>query len=145
MDMPPSLNLIPKISDEEISEMLQKITPLMIVDGKWGDALYQIDGIENVATRDFAFLWDAKPKGREHVFHFSRTFITYHTWAYYGFFKPTLAEVYAQIRKLDNWESFDFFALKSDMQPSMIIDEYHWCFCKLFTKNDLLREDQVFH
>jgi hypothetical protein len=87
---------IPLISDERLQE-LARIRPLIVRNGK---RVY----VTNTSLDDLkgiAFTW-AEGKSVGNVakdlesFH---TIITYHTWAYYGFFKPTQAEVLAKLNQ----------------------------------------------
>jgi hypothetical protein len=49
--------------------------------------------------RNMSFLWDARPKlwGRTSDLGYFASISTYHTFGYQGFFKPSVAEVLAQI------------------------------------------------
>ncbi len=82
---------ITHVTDEELERRYEKIRPLAFKKEK----LRWIDRPKNLRT--IAHLWDPqylhKAKGLAPVFKFR----TLHTWAYYGFFKPTVAEVLEQI------------------------------------------------
>jgi hypothetical protein len=55
------------------------------------------EGINMDYLRRTAFLWDPEPAGEAKGIKPVRTVQTYHTWAYYGFFKPDIGECLAQI------------------------------------------------
>jgi hypothetical protein len=81
---------IPEITDEKIELLLQKIHPLVLQDGR-------LMRIEPVHPRDVAFTWDpvvTEPATNVEELVKIRTL---HTYGYYGFFKPSIAEVLAQI------------------------------------------------
>lgn len=66
--------------------------------------------------------------------------ITFHTWGYYGLFKPTLYEVFCGIYwALDkDWKKCKYFWLDSgNMGPESIIGNYHFCKCVLWPEESL--------
>lgn len=82
---------IPEISDEELEKRCKKIRPL--VRNKKGILRY----IAKCPYRDWAFMWSPKFRTKAPDLNVITDITTYHTWAFYGFFKPTIAEVIAQI------------------------------------------------
>jgi hypothetical protein len=114
---------IPKLTDKEVVQLYAKIKP--VVKGtqigkeklsgfinKWaeeqkssgeefaslkkeaGDRLYWIT---DVNPKNVAFTWEAIPIGVAAGLKELRCVTTYHTYSYYGFFKPSVYEVLAQI------------------------------------------------
>ncbi len=81
---------IPEISDERLHELHVRIKPVV---RKSGDLFY----IEDVDLRDIAFTWNPKTTTKSGGLKELARIQTYHTCGYYGFFKPSIAEVLAQI------------------------------------------------
>ena len=81
---------VPEISDERLHELLRRFTPLVLVDGK-------LHRIEQVDPRTIAFAWDPVLLDEVVVTTEVSRIRTNHYCAYYGFFKPSIAEVLAQI------------------------------------------------
>lgn len=80
---------VPEISNERLDELLAKFSPLIIRNGKYFK-------IAKCDPRRTAFTWD--PALLEEVaFVPSLAVSTDHTCGYHAFFKPSLAEVLAQI------------------------------------------------
>jgi hypothetical protein len=82
---------IPEISDERIKELRKKITPLVRRRGK-------LFTLPEVDPRNQAFNWGDEQKVVKHLKEVVR-FQTLHTYGYHGFFKPSVAEVFAQLPK----------------------------------------------
>lgn len=82
---------IPKISDERLRELHKRIKPVVRFANK--DLFY----IEPVDLRNIAYTWDPKPADKAMGLKTLCDITTYHTYSYYGFFKPSIAEVIAQI------------------------------------------------
>ena len=80
---------IPDISDERIQELQRKLTPLVRRRGK-------LFTIKKTDPRDEAFNWGDGEKVIKHLQEVTR-FRTLHTYGYHGFFKPSIAEVFAQL------------------------------------------------
>jgi hypothetical protein len=81
---------IPKITNERLNELVARIKPVV----KNGKELHYIASCD---LRNTAFTWDpvlGQTAGRLMKL---RTVRTLHTYGYYGFFKPSVAEVLAQI------------------------------------------------
>lgn len=81
---------IPKLTNERLAELQATIKPV-IRDGK--DLWY----IEDVDPRNIAFTWDPKPTEKATGLKLLCTARTLHTYGYHGFFKPSIAEVLAQV------------------------------------------------
>lgn len=129
-------NLVPKISDIEIEEM-RHIQPLIRKHAE-DYVFYRIERIDHLSTRTKSFIWDAKPTGKP--LSFAPTddiqILTFHTFGAPALFKPTLAEVYACIRRfVSDWQDVRYFYLHShDMGVKHVLPSCHWCKCTLFGK-----------
>ena len=95
------MSRIPKISDERLHELHARIKPVVrgaatkkgAVRHGGGDLYF----IQDVDLRGIAFTWDpVLTQPAEGLKELARI-ETYHTCGYYGFFKPSIAEVLAQI------------------------------------------------
>lgn len=82
---------IPEISDERIKELQEKFTPLVRRNGK-------LFTVKECHPRNQAFNWNDGEKVVKYLREVAR-FQTLHTYSYHGFFKPSLAEVFAQLPK----------------------------------------------
>ncbi len=81
---------IPKIEDSEI-EGMSHIRPLV----REGDELRTVVSHD---PRGQSFAWATHMESvDEGSLRVIRRIVTYHSWAYYGFFKPSVAEVLAMI------------------------------------------------
>ena len=97
---------VPEISDDRLAELSAQIKPVITRDG----ALHYI---KDVDPRKIAFTWD--PKITEEATDLVRvgSLPTIHACGYYGFFKPSVAEVLAQI-DLDGTEGVVAFETLSE-------------------------------
>lgn len=89
--------ILPHVSDEELLNRFQKIRPIV----KYKDWLYYYKTDTNIEElRNVEYMWDPKNDIRELVnieyFEELGVFPCYHTYGYYGIFKPTIAEVLEQ-------------------------------------------------
>lgn len=97
------MRTIPKISDERLAELCERIKPIM----KTEEGFRRI---EDVDPRKVAFTWDPKPVGDVLLLAELGTCTSYHNCGYYGFFKPSIAEVLVAIPE-EQLEKVDFFWL----------------------------------
>ena len=81
---------IPAISDELLAELCKKIVPVTEVDG-------QLFYVEDVDPRTIAFTWDPKVKSPAIELNELVTLRTLHSYGAPSLFKPSIAEVLAQI------------------------------------------------
>jgi hypothetical protein len=146
--------MIPDISDEDLETMMKIIKPVCLVcedglpesEGVSGEGSYYREIItQGVDRRDIAFNWGPSLGRPVQIYRGGLNdiqILTFHTWAYYGFFKPTLAEVYACIRQfVPDWSKARFFWLDTyKMDGRNIIGDYHWSPCVLFgeEQNDVI-------
>ena len=82
---------IPEIADARLTELLQSIKPLVRVNPTG------LHYIEPCDPRKVAFTWDPTPTTPANDLEPICTIRTLHTYGFYGFFKPSIAEVIAQI------------------------------------------------
>jgi hypothetical protein len=78
-----------EITDVELLARAAKYKPLV----KHHDVIYHLEPFTLEQMKNTSFIWDPKlaaPAGRLVNI---RRITTYHSWAYYGFFKPSIAEV----------------------------------------------------
>lgn len=84
------LDLIPKLSHEELLKRAERIKPLFSFNGK----LYLI---EDVDISRVSFIWEPKKKGIAPKMTVLGEILTYHTYGHPMLFKPSIAEVLSQI------------------------------------------------
>lgn len=101
---------IPKVSVEVITELAKRIKPVVLFEKKG------ICYIKPVDLFKVAFLWDTKPAKKATGLRALCEIITYHEFGYHGFFKPSIAEVLAQIPKehLDKVTAFEIVDYPKD-------------------------------
>jgi hypothetical protein len=83
---------IPTITDDELAKLAGRIKPVVLSEGK-------PHYIKPVDLRKVAFTWAPSPVKVATGLKPLADIRTYHTYGYYGFFKPSIAEVIAQIPK----------------------------------------------
>ncbi len=83
--------MIPKISDTRLKQLAKKIRP--VVQGPNRILHY----IKPVNLKETAFTWGPDLAEEATSLTLITTIRTFHTYGYYGFFKPSIAEVIAQI------------------------------------------------
>ena len=81
---------IPKVSKEVLTERAKKVRAVV----EFGRKKHFIQE-QNIFTT--AYTWEPKKAGKANGLVPLQDVKTYHTWTYYGFFKPTIAECLAQI------------------------------------------------
>lgn len=87
-------NFIPKISSVVLHELARRIKPVISFLKDGVSTRYYI---KEVSLSSVAYTWDpVKTEVAEELVVLGQI-ITYHTYGYYGFFKPSIAEVLAQI------------------------------------------------
>lgn len=91
---------IPKISDEELTKRYKQIKPVISMNGK----LYYCREFTIQELRNFSYMWDKfqeiSCEDELEVLE-GKDFVCLHTYAYPGYFKPTISEVLAQINEYD--------------------------------------------
>lgn len=91
------------ISDEKLKSLLARIRPVFDFPNK-GKCF-----VKSCDPREVSYIWDAVPDGIAKDLKPICDIDTYHTFGYYGLFKPSIAEVLAQIPedKLDQVVAFE--------------------------------------
>lgn len=120
---------IPKLSKERINELYSRIKPVY----EYKRRLYYM---KDVDLFNIAFTWDPKPlkpaSGLEKIVDIE----TLHTWAFYGFFKPTIEEVLCQIPKEYINRTIAFRTELVSDDPSIAIrGDYHVATTTLYEKS----------
>jgi hypothetical protein len=81
---------IPEIADDRLNELCARIKPVI-----------EFKGVKHYIKpchlRNVAYTWDATKAAKAPPLTELRVIRTYHTYGYYGMFKPSIAEVIAQI------------------------------------------------
>ena len=89
---------IPQITDEELMRRYLKIKPIAeIGDGKYWLKNYSIDEMRNRSYFWHLFEDKREPVGEKLYYHDYHEFECLHSFGYQGLFKPSVAEVLAQI------------------------------------------------
>jgi hypothetical protein len=132
---------LPEISDEKLEKLLKDIKPVVrfskknsseagLVRDDEGDLYF----IEDVDPRGIAFTWDPKPTGIAERVNPNpyRTIQTIHSYGAPAFFKPSIAEVLAQIPEE---EYAKCVAFETDSNNGFTQDsEYHTATTKLYER-----------
>ena len=88
--------ILPQLSDEELWERYKRIKPIV----EYQDNYYQLKPYTMEMLRHQSFIHNSKKDIRDQVDLTNAKVITefscYHTYGYYGLFKPTIAEVLQQ-------------------------------------------------
>lgn len=116
--------MIPTITDDRLRELSARIVPVVPKDGV-------LHYIKPCPARTVAFPWspafttaaeDIEPCGE---------ITTYHTWGYYGFFKPSIAEVLSFVQGIPNDDIVAFSTIGPETaddlnaQWSVVQDGFH--------------------
>lgn len=104
----PRTKLVPDddASTMKVSRLVGRIRPIVEVDG---NKMY----IEQPCVYTQAFLWEPKLSAIAEDMEPIADVKTYHTFGFYGFFKPTIAEVLIQIPECHEKETIAFEIVKS--------------------------------
>ncbi len=99
------------IADDDLEVLSQRIRPIMR--GTSGETLY----MQPVHTRRTAFTWDPQPDGPTPSLRAIQDVTSFHTFAYYGFFKPSIYECIAAIplNLLDTVVAFEIVSSPSTL------------------------------
>lgn len=136
---------IPEVPKERIKELAERIKPVVrFALGEKG-LFRSSEGhpyhIEQVDPFRIAYMWTPKPAGKATSLKPLCEITTYHTYAYYGFFKPTIAEVLAQIpaEHLDKVVAFEIVggpetADDLNREPEALNAGYHVATTRLYAK-----------
>lgn len=86
----PDTKYIPKIDKDVLKKRSKRIRPVVEFKGKKRF-------IKRVDIFKTSFVWDPKRRKKAKKLKPLQDVVTYHTWAWYGAFKPTIGECLAQI------------------------------------------------
>lgn len=88
--------ILPKLSDDELLARYRRIKPLI----KEEELYYYLKRFNLIQMRNHSYLWNTDNDKRGQVdmtgSEIIAEFSCYHTYSYYGFFKPSIAEVLQQ-------------------------------------------------
>ena len=144
------IKLVKDIDKDLVLEMRSKIVPVLKYDKSTGRGKTFAD-ITKVHPSDVAYTWiedesDNEKKGLKFIDipgvlsnNAPAPIIMFSEWGYYGFFKPSLEEVFAAIYDAmgKEWQRVGWFWLDTDkVTKENIIGEYHFCKCWLWGKGD---------
>lgn len=99
-----------EITDERLNELLPKIKPLKV-----NKETAMLSYIEDVDPREVSYLMDTKTTEPAKGLIPFKSLVTYHSCGYKAFFKPSVAEVLAQIPEENVDETNAFFILSDDL------------------------------
>ena len=136
---------IPEISDEELNERYQNIRPIIEYNGK----KYHLRDFTEKELRKLSYVYDTALNITDPVdmsLFVTRPDLEFeciHTFGYYGFFKPTIAEVLAQIPEsvipyVDAFEIIRTPSCWEDFVKNKIIFDngYHVSTVRLYTSRN---------
>lgn len=129
---------IPDVPKHRIREMAKRIKPVVTFNGPKKSGPHFIKPVD---LFEIAYTWDPKPAGKAVGLEPLCDITTYHSWAYAGFFKPTIAEVLAQIpaehiNKAVAFEIVDRPRTCADMnkEHEALNTSYHVATTRLYTR-----------
>lgn len=118
---------IPEISDDELNSRIAKVRALRLDDvGRLVPRVLSKSAVES--PRNTSFLWDAEEPQEEWSYPKLKetySYVCYHTYGYYGFFKPTLAEVFAQMPEDVVRSAFGFTIKEGNTYAALTPDQAH--------------------
>ena len=138
------MNRIPEISDERLETLAARIKPVIRFQATTAGRFESIDRnpegkpfyIEPVDFRRTAFTWDPKPTVEAEDIVPYKTIETFHTYGAPVFFKPSIAEVLAQIPEEDLERAVAFETGHHDMSAEHCLsDGYHWAATVLYERS----------
>jgi len=138
------MDRIPPISDERLNELTARIHPLVRFAVRdvyrrdlrptEPDSRGLLFHIKPVHPRNIAFTWDPKPIGEPLMgLETFETIRTYHTWGAPALFKPSVAEVLAQLTTGQAERAVGFEILSHNLDVNNVLsDGYHTVLTKLY-------------
>lgn len=123
---------IPKISDNRLKELYNLLKPIVTIE----EMKYLLREFTFAELRDISYIWNQDKDKREIVdgnkLETIDDFLCLHTWGYYGLFKPSIAEVLAQIpenliNNASNFEIIESPEIREDVfkYPEVIDNGFH--------------------
>lgn len=138
-------NFIPKISTAVLHERAGRIKPVVSFVNDGVSSRYYI---EEVSLCSVAYTWDPVTTNVAEDLVVLGQIITYHTYGYYGFFKPSIAEVLAQIpeKYLETACAFEIVAQPHNAEDlnehiAILNAGYHVAITQLYGKKGLDHEN----
>lgn len=136
---------IPEISKEELMARYKRIKPIVEIDGK----KHFIRKYTEEELTNNSYIWNADTDKREHVdmnLYYPMTewdFECIHGYGYPGFFKPSIAEVLAQIPEMnvpfvDAFEIIEYPKTAADFSKNKIVFDngFHISKVRLYIRKD---------
>ena len=128
----PEKLIIPEISDKRLMELYKMLKPIVTID----EMKYLLKEYTLQQLRYQSYIWNKHEDKREIVDSSKlepvEDFLCLHTWSYYGFFKPSIAEVLSQapidtIRYADVFEIIEQPKTRADIfrYPEVVNNDYH--------------------
>lgn len=139
---------IPEISNEELLARYSHIKPIVSASG----GKYFLREFTEEELRNVAYDWERGKNITEQVnmddyyFHESRDFECIHKYGHYVFFKPSIAEVLAQIpeRDVPYVDAFEIILQFNSEHNKVVFDNgYHMSKVRLYTRKDNPRVHRV--
>lgn len=135
------MNIIPEISDEKLSILMSQIRP--VIKDEDGYLFY----IKPVDPRGVSYTWSYELTDMAGDLRYLTEIKTYHSFGYRGFFKPSIAEVLAQIPEFLIPETVAFEIVNrpkhaDDLNRESFITSYcyaHVADTRLYTNSELER------
>lgn len=88
---------LPEIDDDELRKLYKTLKPIVTIE----EIKYLLKEFSLEQLRNQSYIWDAERDKREIVepekLEIVDDFLCLHTWGHYGLFKPSIAEVLAQV------------------------------------------------
>jgi hypothetical protein len=128
---------LPEISDKLLTDRYFHIRPL--VEHPGNGELYYIEHPKSL--RGVAYPWDPELTEKAEDLEPITTIRTLHTWAYYGFFKPTVAEVIAAIPEEHLGEAVAWHLQGPEDVNDLNVEKeavdagFHVAYCTLYRKS----------
>lgn len=129
---------IPEISKEELLRRYEKIKPIVEYEGK----KYFLREFDEKELTNISYIYDKKDNIRNaaDMLHYipcmGRDFECIHKYGYCGLFKPSIAEVLAQISEedLEMADAFEIIRLQDWAKNKIVFDQgYHISVVRLYT------------
>jgi hypothetical protein len=119
----------PAISDTDLADLAARIVPV-VPDGNG-----TLHHIKPVDLRSTAFTWAPELTGPAANLEPIATIVTYHTYGYFGLFKPSVAEVLAQLPTEVADVAAAFSTELVDSTPeACIVGDYHRAVTTVYTR-----------
>ncbi len=128
---------IPEVTEDRIKELAERIKPVVQFDG--GKYYIELVLVDLFRT---AYTWDPKPANKATGLKLLCDITTYHTYGYHAMFKPSIAEVLAQIPDdyLDKVVAFEIVrspetADDLNREPEALKVGYHVATTRLYARD----------